>query len=53
MAQLSEAQRRQAMTRWDVLRPFLSEGVPLTRAAAAAGVPCGRLAVRSRGGPVV
>jgi len=39
LAELSENQRRQAMARWDVLQPCLSEGVPLTRAAAASGVP--------------
>lgn len=39
LTELSEAQRRQAMARWDALRPCLSDGVPLTRAAAAAGVP--------------
>jgi hypothetical protein len=36
---LSENQSRQAMARWDALQPCLSEGVPLTRAAAAPGVP--------------
>jgi putative transposase len=30
---------RQAMTRFAVLRPFLEEGVPLTRAAVDAGIP--------------
>lgn len=38
-ATLSEQQRMQAMARFAVLRPHLEEGVPLTRAAAAAGIP--------------
>src|SRR6478736_1263093 len=39
LTELSETQRREAMARWDALQPCLSEGVPLTRAAAASGVP--------------
>src|SRR3954468_7638713 len=38
-AALSEDQRVQAMARLAVLRPHLDDGVPLTRTAAAAGVP--------------
>ena len=38
-AALSEDQRVQAMARLTVLRPHLDDGVPLTRTAAAAGVP--------------
>lgn len=38
-ATLSEQKRKQAMARFVVLRPHLEEGVPLTCAAAAAGVP--------------
>ena len=38
-AALSEDQRVQAMARLTVLRPYLDDGVPLTRTAAAAGVP--------------
>ncbi|WP_217999284.1 helix-turn-helix domain-containing protein [Nocardia exalbida] len=36
---LTEAERRQAMDRFEVLRPYLEDGVPLPRAAAAAGTP--------------
>lgn len=39
LTELSEGQRRRAMTRLEVLAPHLHEGVPVTRAAAAAGVP--------------
>lgn len=39
LAQLSDAQRQQAMRRWQVLAPHLEDGVPLTRAALQAGVP--------------
>jgi len=38
-AALSEDQRVQAMARLTVLRPHLDDGVPLTRTAAAAGMP--------------
>jgi putative transposase len=38
LAQLSDAQRAQAMVRFAVLRPHLEEGVSLPRAAVAAGV---------------
>jgi putative transposase len=38
-ASLSEQQRQQAMVRFVVLRPYLEEGVPLTRAAAEADIP--------------
>lgn len=38
LAQLSDAQREQAMSRFAVLRPHLEDGVPLPRVAAAAGV---------------
>ena len=38
-AALSEDRRSQAMARLAVLRPHLDDGVPLTRTAAAAGVP--------------
>ncbi|MGY1961491.1 Mu transposase C-terminal domain-containing protein [Nocardia gipuzkoensis] len=36
---LTEADRRQAMSRFEVLRPHLEDDVPLTSTAAAAGVP--------------
>jgi putative transposase len=36
---LSEPDRQQAMTRFEVLRPHLKDDVPLVRAAAAAGTP--------------
>lgn len=39
LAQLSEAERAVAMRRYEVLRPQVENGVPLARAAAAAGVP--------------
>jgi putative transposase len=39
LAALSEAQPLCAMSRLDVLLPHLHQGVPLSRAAAAAGVP--------------
>ncbi len=39
LEELSEGQRRSAMTRLQVLVPHLHEGVPVTRVAAAAGVP--------------
>jgi len=39
LAVLNERQRGQAMARFDVLRPYLEEGVPLLRAAGDAGVP--------------
>jgi hypothetical protein len=38
LAQLSDAQRAQAMVRFAVLRPHLEDGVSLPRAAVAAGV---------------
>ncbi len=38
-ASLAEQQRKQATDRFDVLRPHLEGGVPLSRAAADAGVP--------------
>ena len=38
-AALDEPQRKQAMARFAVLRPHLEEEVPLTRAAAGAGIP--------------
>jgi putative transposase len=38
LAQLSEAQREQAMVRFAVLRPHLERDVPLPRAASEAGV---------------
>jgi putative transposase len=38
LADLTESQRRQAMTRFDVLRPHLYDGVSVTRAAAEAKV---------------
>jgi len=37
--QLSEPQRQQVLRRWQVLAPYLQDGVPLTRAAGEAGVP--------------
>jgi putative transposase len=39
LAELSEAQRHQAMARFAVLQPHLENGVPLTRAAAQADIP--------------
>ncbi|MCE5290841.1 MAG: Mu transposase C-terminal domain-containing protein [Nocardiaceae bacterium] len=36
--QLSDAQRHQALRRWQVLAPHLQDGVPLTRAAAEADI---------------
>ncbi|MGY1947513.1 Mu transposase C-terminal domain-containing protein [Nocardia asiatica] len=39
LTELSEADRRQAMSRLEVLRPYLEDDVPLTRAAAASGTP--------------
>ncbi|MGW4720968.1 helix-turn-helix domain-containing protein [Nocardia sp. NPDC004260] len=36
---LTDTDRRQAMNRFEVLRPHLEDDVPLTSAAAAAGVP--------------
>ncbi|MEA3533084.1 Mu transposase C-terminal domain-containing protein [Nocardia beijingensis] len=39
LTELSEADRRQAMNRLEVLRPYLEDDVPLTRAAAASGTP--------------
>jgi putative transposase len=39
LAELSEAQREQAMVRFAVLRPHLEDNVSLPRAAGAAGVP--------------
>jgi putative transposase len=36
---LTEEQRLEAMTRFAALRPHIEDGVPLTRAAADAGVP--------------
>ncbi len=36
---LTERERQQAMSRFAVLRPHVEDGVPLTRAAAAAGTP--------------
>ena len=38
-ASQDEQQREQAMARFAVLRPYLENGVPLTRAATAAGIP--------------
>lgn len=38
-AALSDDRRAQVMARLAVLRPHLDDGVPLTRTAAAAGVP--------------
>jgi putative transposase len=38
-AALDEQRRKQAMVRFAMLRPYLEEGVPLTRAAGDAGVP--------------
>ena len=38
-AALDEPQRKQAMARFAVLRPYLEDDVPLTRAAGEAGVP--------------
>ena len=38
-AALDEQRRGQAMARFAVLRPYLEEDVPLTRAAGEAGVP--------------
>jgi putative transposase len=35
----TDAQRQQARRRYEILRPHLDEGVPLSRAAAQAGVP--------------
>ena len=39
LVDLSEAQRRQAMTRFAVLRPHLEGDAPLARTARDAGVP--------------
>ena len=39
LAALGEGGQAQAMARFAVLRPHLEDGVPLTRAATAAGVP--------------
>ncbi len=38
LAELTHAQREQAMARFRVLRPHTERGVPLPRAAGAAGV---------------
>ena len=38
-AAVNEQQRKQAMARFAVLRPYLEDDVPLTRAAGEAGVP--------------
>ena len=40
LAELTEAQREQAMSRFRVLRSHTERGVPLPRAAQAAGVGC-------------
>ena len=40
LADLTEAQRDQAMARWQVLRPHLEDGVPLARLAGHGGVGC-------------
>ena len=42
LADLTEAQRDQAMARWQVLRPHIEDGVPLTRLAGQAESPPGR-----------
>lgn len=39
LVELSEGQRERAMSRLQVLLPHLDDGVPVTRAASAAGVP--------------
>ncbi|MFE3054809.1 Mu transposase C-terminal domain-containing protein [Nocardia sp. NPDC059239] len=39
LTELTDADRRQAMRRYEILRPHLDDGVPLTRSAAHAGVP--------------
>ncbi len=39
LAALPETARSTALARWRVLQPVIEDGVPLTRAAAAAGVP--------------
>jgi putative transposase len=39
LAELDDRQRQQAMRRWQLLRAHVDEGLPLARAAAAAGVP--------------
>ncbi len=39
LAALTEEQRRQAMERFDMLRPHVDEGIPLSEAARDAGVP--------------
>lgn len=39
LADLTEAQRDEALRRWRVLRPVVEDGVPLTAAATTAGVP--------------
>ncbi|MBF6468112.1 helix-turn-helix domain-containing protein [Nocardia beijingensis] len=39
LTELTEAERRQAMDRFEVLRPHLEDDVPLPRAATAAGTP--------------
>jgi hypothetical protein len=39
LVELSDAQRDQAHRRWQVLRPHLDDGVTVTNAASAAGVP--------------
>jgi putative transposase len=36
---LSDPERERALARYEVLRPHVEAGVPLARAAAAAGVP--------------
>lgn len=38
-APLTAEQRRQALARWQVLRPHLEDGVPLVRLAAQRGLP--------------
>ena len=39
LATLSEADRAEALRRWQVLRAHLEDGVPLARAAAQSGIP--------------
>ena len=39
LSELSEQQRDQAQQRFEVLRPYLEDGVALTAAATAAGIP--------------
>jgi putative transposase len=39
LTDMIEAGRALALRRWQILRPHLEDGVPLPRAAGAAGVP--------------